>query len=382
MENIVSSNFAKTFTSEDEFFAFAKERENHSFWETVDAKTMHFDPLYEEPIMASAVVAKYGANQFAIEECMDKLHSGIISKVGPAYFPVGDSAVGTIRERMQVRKGFWVRQHANPAVLAMDLNSSFNMMGNKVLVKVGDEMVRAVHSPRYSKVPLSTVYSLAKEFLSENFELAEFSTGFFSHEFSSMLFDLSMYRSELLGNATHVRSNSKVNPALYVQTSDVALSSVTIRPVLLYGKTMAPLAVREDTRHLGSEETVTDRVSKGFEIAMAKFVEAVGDVEKLDSIKLKNPFYALLRAFVAIKWPKVAKPAALEAADNFKDMYCSEEDGAGEATAYDAYLAILDALSFYAHDDATANLERLMDSVARAVKIDWHDCDLPGTFAY
>lgn len=377
--SVVSSDFSKRFTAEDEFVDFAKEREKNSEWSVVEAKTVQFEPLYNEPIMAPAVAAKYAADQTAIEECMLPLHSGLVCKVGPLFHPVGDSAIGTIRERMQVRKGFWTRQHENPGVLAKDLNSSFAMMKGDVLVKVGDEMVRAVHSSRYAQITLSDVHQLAREFLSEQFPNAKFMSGSFSHDFGSMLFDLSSYKGKLLSQSKTVSSNSSVHPALFVQTSDVSLSSVTIRPVLLYGSTMAPLAVREDTRHLGREETVTEHVANSFNVAMAKFVKAVGDVEKLNTIQLNNAQYAILRAFVAIKWPKAAKPYALQAADNFWQMF--SESGI-QATAYDAYMSILDALSYYVHDFPNANNERIMDSVARAVKIDWTACDLPGTFSY
>lgn len=374
----ISSAAAKKFTNGGDFLSFMNEREKHTVWEEVDAKSIHFDPLLDEPLMAPAVAAKYGANQEAIEECMDPAHSGVLCKVGPEYFPVGDSAIGTIRERMQVRKGFWVRQHADPNILAKDLNSSFGMMTKgKVLVKVGDEMVRAIHSPRYQQIPVSKVYELAQAFLREQFPAATFSSGYFSHDFSYMLFDLSMYKKELFGKSRRMAASKNVMPALYVQTSDVATSSVTIRPVLVYGKVMAPLAVREDTRHLGSRESIVNRVQTGFQVAMAKFTDAISEVEKLDAVKLKNPYNALKRAFVAIKWPKAAKRQALESAENFQQML----DGS-PMTAYDAYLAILDAMSFYTRDNKNADTERLMDSVARSIKIDWSACDLPGEFSY
>ena len=144
--NFISSGSFKSFNDGDSFFAFAKEREKRAEWRPIEAAKLQFEPLFEEPLLAPSVATKYGANTEAIEECMDPEQSGLVAKIGNVFAPVGDSAIGTIRERMAVRKMFWVRQHKNPAVLAKDVNSSFSMMPGKCIVKVADEMVRAVLS--------------------------------------------------------------------------------------------------------------------------------------------------------------------------------------------------------------------------------------------
>lgn len=374
--NFISSGSFKSFNDGDSFFAFAKEREKRAEWRPIEAAKLQFEPLFEEPLLAPSVATKYGANTEAIEECMDPEHSGLVAKIGNVFAPVGDSAIGTIRERMAVRKMFWVRQHKNPAVLAKDVNSSFSMMPGKCIVKVADEMVRAVLSERYTPINVPTVYTLVMDFLNEKYPEAVFVRGFYTHSYTEMLFDLSAYSDELLGSNKKVKAN-QATPVLYIQTSDVAVSSVSIRPLLLFNGTEAPLSYREDTRHLGKEELISERVQRSLELVMAKFSDVVEEVEKLDEIKLSNPYNALLRSFRAIKWPADAKKYALESAENFKAMTEGQK-----VTAYDAYMAIVDAFSFYMRDNPTADTSRFMDSVSRSVVIDWSRCDLPGTFSY
>lgn len=375
MENFISSKSFKEFHDGAAFLEFAKERENHTEWRPIKSSQITFSPLYEEPLMAAAIASQYGANVEAIEECMDPLHSGLVAKVGNVSAPVGDSAISTIRERMAVRKKFWVRQHHDPAVLAKDVNSSFSMMPGKCIVKIADEMVRAVLSERYTPINVPTVYRIVCDYLNKAYPEAVFVRGMYSHYRADMLFDLSAYKDELLGSSKMRKLDC--TPVLFVETSDVAVSSVSVRPLLIFGGAEAPLSYREDTRHLGKEENISERVQNSLELVMAKFNDVVREVDKLDEIKLSNPYNTLLRVFRAIKWPVDAKKHALESAENFMAM----TDGQ-EATAYDSYMAIVDAYSFFMRDNPSADTARFMDSVSRSIVIDWKQYDLPGKFSY
>lgn len=380
MKNFISSASAANFSSGDEFLAFANERENNTQWREESATGLTFRGLQEEPIMAPAVAHQYNCNAEAIEECMGKDHSGLILQFpGKAEAaPVGDSAIATIRERMCVRNGFWVRQRKNPDVIAKDCNSSFGMMTKtQCLIKVADEMVRAVLSSRYAIITVPTVYRLATEFLQNRFPEATFLKGYYSHSFCTMTWSLEKYRDDLLGKSGKVGSNKNILPILFVQTSDVSASSVVIRPKLMVGAAECPLAMREDTRHLGRSEKVEERVQNSFEVVMAKFTDAVKDVEKLDTVTLTNPYNTLLRVFKKIQWPREGKAAAMESADNFKQLI-----GGSTLTAYDAYMAIVDAYGFLLRDCPNTDPNRYEDAIARSIRLDWKDYDLPGDFSY
>lgn len=240
-------------------------------------------------------------------------------------------------------------------------------------------MVRAVLSSKYTPISVPTVYGLATKFLNEKYPKAIFSSGYYSHEFCKMTWDLAAYRDEILSQCKTLRAGN-IEPKLFVQSSDVSVSSVLVRPSLGMGGVDVPLLEAETTRHLGKNETVVGRVSQSFEVVMAGFSDAAKAVDMLNDIVLKNPYYTLLRAFKKVKWPLKAKKYALEAADSFKDML----DDDLKTTAYDAYLAIVDAYSYFVRDQASDQdgIFLVADSAARSIKINWAEIDLPYEFSY
>ena len=178
----------------DEFLDFAEVRERNTEWVEVNPMRSKFIPLYNEPITASLIAAKYNCDSAAVEECMYPEHSGLLMKCGSlGARPIGDSAIQTILNRMKVLGGFWERQHHDTAVLAKDCNSSFAMMSQPLKVKVSDEMVRAVLSGRYTPIALPTVCGIAKSFLDKEYPLATFASGYYNHWYAEALWNLEAY---------------------------------------------------------------------------------------------------------------------------------------------------------------------------------------------
>ena len=284
--------------------------------------------------------------------------------------PVGQSAVKSILDRTGLAiNGFEKLLGHNREDLASCLNLLLGASRGSATIKVADKKVRAVHSARYSIIGGHRVYELAKEYFDKQWPNATFERAYWSHEINSVLWDLSAYTQAFCSVPLGGR---KFTPALFVRSSDIAVSAVRLIPALKVQGQMIPLARAISTTHIGDE--IEERVQNSFNQILTMFQDAQKDLQRLELVSLKCGYTTLLRVLKSVQMPK---RQALEAADIFRQMY-----GTGSATAFEAYMSISDAYSFVVRDSPKNEARQFeaADAAARAIRADWEGLDLPGDF--
>lgn len=377
---------------------FLKEREDNSKWVTDEdgAKIddVRFKPINDEPIcvpaevekLKNAVVPKFLSSEEAYVDsmnCSDMGYQGSSQMmfIKGELWPVGNSAVKSILERSGIRGDGWDKlRDFRPEYLSSVLNKLMESSKGFVCVLIQDDKVRAVNSGRYAICPATYVAEETERWIKNERPLAQFKTGYVSHEYAMWQIDLSAYTNEVLGQFPALASNN-FTPGVQVYLSHTGKSSVSIRPCLMHDKAIFPLVGSIDCPHIAkgsaSERTLQMKASvrNNFGLIFQNMGKAMESIEKLDSIQIKNAYGAVLRVMKAVGFPKAQ---GMESAEQFQKIYPDV------ASAYDCFLAIVDAYSFVMRDFAKdqRKLFDAADSVGRAAKMKWTDYDIPGDFSW
>lgn len=377
---------------------FLEERESNSKWYTDDDHTMaseiQFRPIHAEPICISAEVASLQASKFpkftASEEsyadsmnCPDQGYEGStqLMYVNGTIWPVGTSAIKGLLERTGIRGEGWEKlRKFNPESLSQALNLFMEATKGSVCVLVQDEKVRAVNSGRYAICPSTFVLEETAKWIQDERPDAKFSVGYVNHDYTMWQIDLSAYTDEVLAMFPSLATQGFV-PAVQIYMSHTGTSSVSIQPCLTLAGQTFPLTDSIDCAHIkkGNAKERTElmkaAVACNFGLIFQQLDKAVEDVDKLNSIKLGNAYNALLRAMKFIGMPKIQ---GMEAADQFKSLYPYS------ATAYDCFLAIIDAFAYVQRDFPHNERKQfdVADSVGRSIRLKWQDYDIPGDFSW
>lgn len=377
---------------------FIEEREANSVWFTDEdntrADSIRFRPIFSEPICIPAEVEKlkrspmpkFTASEDAYADSMDCPEQGYegtsqLMYVNGTLWPVGQSAVRSILERAGVKWEGWDKlKKFNPQSLSNALNLFLEATKGSACVLVQDEKVRAVNSGRYAICPATFVVEETERWIQDERPHAHFEKGYVNHDFTVWRINLRAYTGEVLGSFPSLIS-SGFTPAVQICLSHTGTSSVSLKPCLMLNGLIFPLSQSIDCPHIAkgtsSERTaqMKSSVRENFNKIFPSLNEAMVNIEKLDSIKLSNAYNALLRAMKSLGIPKVQ---GMEAAEQFHQIYPDT------ATAYDCFLAIVDAYNYVSRDFAKDFRKQfdVADSVGRAANLKWSDLDIPGDFSW
>lgn len=377
---------------------FLLEREQNAKWLTdedgVKIEDVRFKAILDEPICVSTnvaklkntVVPKFYASEEAYADSMNSPQMGYQGSTQMMFvkgelWPVGNSAIRSILERSGIRGDGWEKlKEFSPQYLSEVLNRFMEASKGSACILIQDEKIRAVNSGRYAICPATYVVEETERWIKTERPQAQLKIGYVNHDYAMWQIDLTAYTNEVLGQFSAL-VNDGLKPAVQIYLSHTGSSSVSIRPCLMCGKVVFPLMESIDCPHI-AKGPATDRmnqmkasVHRSFSMIFNSFAKATNDIEDLDAVNIKNAYGALLRVMKAINFPKVQ---GMEAAEQFQQIHPDV------ATAYDCFLAIVDAYALVARDYAKdqKKLFSVADCVGRASKMKWVDYDVPGDFSW
>lgn len=368
-------------TNENEFVDFLTERDNASAWIETDVTTVQFEPMFSEPMYVAGDSAKYGIPAEILQEAA--ANSRLYGVVRAQHYPVGLSATESLVNYSKLtRDGFsWMRR-VSPPNLAAGINNGIDAIryddrrSSKCLVKIGDEMIRAVVSARYAPMPSGSLFKYATmEYFPDTWPEATFLHGYWTHSRVRGVWSLEKYSDKIMKTLGQLPQLKEYFPALSIENSDTTASAIRLRPLFLSNQEFRELPLLNGTRtaHLGAEK-IHDRLEADFQMVMASFQQAEQDILELNSIRVEYGYNTLIRC---LRQGKVNLPVAQakEAAENFLSM-----NGRGACTALEVYFAVADAYNFVVRDfpDDKEKIVRASDAVVSAMKSPWRILDGAG----
>lgn len=389
------------FVSRDagEFIGFLKDREETAKWFTdedgVKAKDVRFQAVLAEPICVPAYVDKlqkgttvqFDASEEAYAEVMLAPEHGYNGStqlifVGGKLMPVGNSAIAGLLERSGLRGDGWKKlAESNPKELTSVLNSLLKATKGSLCILEQDEMVRAINSGKYAICPKDYVGEKTLQWMQDNYPNAEFLYGYACQDYARWIVNLDAYTNEIFKNFPELITQG-FKPVLIVGTSDTGAGAVKLEIGVMYGGAIFSVGDSHGIKHMArgnaSERTslMQQAVDKAFDEILLSPDAAYSELDKLRTVKVSNAFNALKRAMKNAGIPKVQ---GMEAAELFADLFPYE------ATAFDCYLAVADALSFIIRDFPTSYQKHFIaaEAVTRAIKTDWSKLgNIPGDFSW
>lgn len=403
----------KTFIRDDSQFntvnltelqTFLKEREENSQWYTDEegtkANIIRCRPVFDEPICVPANVSKLKASKVQKFTASEEAYADTMNAPDYGYngstqlmlinnrdlVPVGNSAIKGLIGRAGLEQAGWEKmKKGNPQDLSEVINNLFKHTKGHLSILVQDEKVRAVNGGKYAICPMTFVAEETANWMATNYPKAKFISGHVNHYYSRWTVDLSEYSNDIFANFPDLKA-AGFEPVLIVQTSNIGASSVSLKPGFKLQQYIFPLSTAIDCTHKVAGKTATERTENIKSIVKENFTQVfpiieknLKEVDKLRNIPVQYGYNAVLRGMKEVL--HVPKLQGLEAAEQFKFL-----NGEGSCSAYDCYMAVVDAYAFIVRDypkDTHKQFEAA-EMVARAIKnVDWAEKGkYPGDYSW
>lgn len=392
---------AEFYTTEpQELQEFLEEREKNAVWladeDNCRADNVRFRPIFAEPIcipnevsrLRQSNVIKFDASEEAYADTMyapDANYEGTsqLMFINGHIYPVGASAINGITERAGIKFDGWDKlRRANPQDLSDVLGKLMKATEGYLTVLVEDEKVRAVNSGRYAACPATSVLNSVNRWLNDSYPNASFVKAYANHDYVVWHLNFAAYTDEIFGQFPELK-NAGFTPAVAVQLSHTGTSSVWYTPCLYNSGIYFPICEGIGIPHIAkgtfSErmKAMEESVEKNLKSVFPKMSEVVKRLDAMRTLKVQNAYNALLRGMKALQIPK---KQGMEAAEIFEALY-------GEnATAYDIYIAVVDAFTYVLRD--FPNDYRKQFAVAKSLEraimgVDWVRLgEIPGSFSW
>ncbi|MEG1925944.1 MAG: hypothetical protein RR415_09360 [Ruthenibacterium sp.] len=373
MEKFVCDSAEKTSTDKVDFFSFVRKRDEDSVWLDANLSTLKFKGMENVPMFVPMLAQGMNVNKETVSDTLvGTALTLLVPEAGGKVFPVGTSAVKSILDRTGLGTSGYERlskRDRRGLEDVLNILSASNAGTGKI--KVADEKVRAIHSGRYASISASEIADMADDYFKQNWPNAMFEHGYYSHELVQWVWNLSQYQAQFM-SILPAGVLCNFEPMLVIESSDIALSAVSVRPCLKNGRSVIPMTRKIATTHIGGEN-ICQRVEASFEAIYATFQQALSNVNNLKDVHVRNGKNALLRV---LKKNGMPKEQSYEAADIYEQMF-----GSGSSNALDIYLAVCDAYAFVCRD--TSSQKKCFDAAdatSRVIYTRWADVDLPGNF--
>lgn len=375
-------NAIETFKgNSDLFIDFLQERDRHSAWIETQITDVQFDAMFAEPMYIADDAKKYSIPAEIVQEAAN--NSKLYGVVRGKHIPVGLAATESlIGYSKLIREGYsWMRR-VNPVNLAKAINNGIDTIryddrrSTKCLVKVGDEMIRSVVSARYAPMPSGDLFNyINMDYLPENWEKAQFMSGYWTHERVRGMWSLAEYRDTFMKTIGMNELLAGFFPALSVENSDTTASSIKMRPMFIRDDGYEfPLLNKTRTMHIGAE-TIHERLESDLRMVFANFKDSENMLFELAATPITYGYNTLTHC---LKQSKVNMPVeqAREAAQVF-----FTDKGNGPCTAMDVYMAVCDAYNYVVRDypEDKLKITRACDAAVSAMQSPWQllDKDTP-----
>ena len=377
---IYRDDFSQTFGQESAFLGFLREREQSAGWNTETSNTLRFEALEEDATVTKLLMDNYtmSGREGILRDTMD--NTRLLLKASEHYYPVRSCAVKTILDRARV-SGSALSKVKKP-ILAQILNECMKVANGDALLRIADEKVSAVlggDSSDYAILEMPALFEETMQYLQKRFPGYTFAGGWFDHSIVTALWELTatpeLVESYERALAQHGKKPEELKPALRLTSSDVGLSGANLFPTIFKGRDSKILTLGSPLKLEHTNGASLSKFCDQLDMIFAQYTKALKDLTALLDVDISYPVNTMLGIMKRISIPK---KLAYQAADLFKGQY-----GEGACTAHEVYYGISEVLFLLQCDGAEGSrIAQMEEKVARALRIRWHDYDMPGDFSW
>ena len=371
---VYSDGYFQSFAGEGDFLGFLKNREDQTTWKTESSSALRIEALVKDTAKTDAIVDDYRSKgkEDVIEDTFDGTQ--LVLHTGKECIPVRSCAIKTILERAKISGN--ALSKVDRGVFAKILNHCLKVADGKALLKVSDEKVSAVHGgdkSDYSVLEMYELFTKTSDYLKVNFKDVTYAGGFFDHSLSTAIWSLDgnpelidAYKNLL---SMHTVKCFDLKASVRLTTSDVGISGANLYPSLIVDGRNIPLGSPLKLEHKNGA-TMKD-FEKKLEMLYSQYDLAIGKLEKLLAITIKNPLNTMIGVMSKIGIPKKYGVPALE---KFNAIH-----GDGFCRAHDIYYGIAEVVFLMqCAGESGVKVTQMEETVSRALNIKWHEYDLPG----
>lgn len=371
---VYADGFSQTFAGEGDFLSFLKSRKDKTTWKTEASSNLRFEALVKDTARTEAIVEDYRdmGKEDIIEDTLDGTQ--LVLRAGRECIPVRNCAIKTILERARISGN--ALSKVDRSVFAKILNHCLKVADGQALLKVSDEKVSAVHGgdkSDYSILEMYELFTKTSDYLNENFDDVSYAGGFFDHSMSTAVWSLDgndelvkTYKDLL---AMHSVKCHELKASVRLTTSDVGISGANLYPSLIVDGRNIPLGSPLKLEHKNGA-TMKDFERK-LSMLYSQYDLAIGRLENLIAVTVKNPSNAMIGVMSKIGIPKKYGVPALE---KFNAVH-----GTGFCTAHDIYYGIAEVVFLMqCAGESGVRVTQMEETVSRALNVKWQEFDIPG----
>lgn len=375
---VFADRFQTSFAKQHELMGFLQNRTKASAWMRRPTKELRLVPMNNEKVQKAIAAGVGDAEVIADTE----ENTQLMLKAKEDYYPVRDCAIKTILKRAGISGSGLNR--LDKKNYARVINMCLQTAKGVSLIHVADGKISAIHGGDYCDYKILDMESVFREtilYLENEFPGFQYipESGSYDHTMVTAMWELSG-QPELLASyqkalKEHGITQKIYAPALRLSTSDVALKSVTLYPMLICEGNNQTLNLGHPIRLEHSGESDIKKYRKKLDCLYTLYKEAVSDIEKLLDVEIKYPVNCLIGIMKDINIGKKIGSSAVE-------LYVAQH-GEGPTTAHQLYYALNEAVFFAACNGAQGNrLLNLEEQVTKTLAYDWGEYDLFGTVSW
>ena len=372
---VFADNFGTTFSEENSFLSFLKERHWHSWWQVKPASELHFVALDEESKDVDQTVDEY--RQLGMEDVIKDTmeNTRLLLKAECQSYPVRSCAIKSILDRAKV--GGSALGKVEKSVLAKILNYCLDVSTGNALLRFSEGKISAVHGgdeSEYAILEMPELFEAMAEYLKDTYSGCTFAGASYDHSIATALWEIesdSMIDTYKEALEAHGMTYDRLKPALRLTTSDVGVSGANIYPMLLVGRDEKSLTLGSPLKLEHKAGATLEKFKAQLPMIYSQYSVALGNLIGLLKIEIKNPTNCFLGVCKKIG---VTKKLAYEALELFES-----QNGGTPCTAHDIYYGLSEVIFLMqCKGDNGVKLAQMEENIARAFTVRWHDYDVPG----
>ena len=371
---VFADGYFSSFAGEGDFLSFLKSRKDKTIWDKKASNNLRFEALVKDTARTEAIVDNFKATgkEDVIADTLEGTQ--LVLRAGKECIPVRNCAIKTILERARISGN--ALSKVDRRVFAKILNHCLKVADGQALLKVSDEKLSAVHGgdkSDYSVLDMYELFAKTSDYLNDNFKDVSYAGGFFDHSLTTALWSLDG-NSELVKTykdllTLHSVKVHDLKASVRLTTSDVGISGANLYPSLIVDGKNIPLGSPLKLEHKNGAKM------KDFErklsMLYSQYDLAIGKLESLISIIIKNPSNTMIGVMSKIGIPKKYGVPALE---KFNAIH-----GSGLCTAHDIYYGIAETVFFMqCAGESGVRVTQMEEIVSRALNAKWQEFDIPG----
>lgn len=378
---VFADDYRGIFREQEDFFECLKRIGLNSSWVRKKTKKLRLAAITDNSWVAKELKEQYVKKGLDEEIITDTIiNTGLVLKIRNQYYPVRGCAIKSILERAGI--GGNGLKRVDKYVYARILNECLNKTKGDALIRISEGKVSAVlggDKSDYAILDMEQIFLHAVDYLEKNYKGCRYLGGFYEHDMTSALWELSgedelleAYQKEL---RLHGKTAMEMKPVIRITTSDTGAAGANIYPMLISDSDSKVIALGTPLRLSHRNGCSIGEFDAQLKQLYAKYQLAAGNLIKLLNVEIMNPVNCMKGVMDKLD---IAMKYKAEAVDLFISQY-----GEDPCTAHDIYYGISEILFMLACEGAEGSrITRMEEVIARTLSFDWTGYDIPGIYKW